>query len=84
MLAKAEKEFKVNDDNFLKSYKSISFLYGLSDESKKADFFLANYYHFNDVNIDSARFYYEKIIDDFPFSDQANKSLIILEGMNVQ
>tara|TARA_Y200000002_G_scaffold338628_1_gene308113 strand:- start:698 stop:2308 length:1611 start_codon:yes stop_codon:yes gene_type:complete len=84
MLAKAEKEFEINDNNFLKSYKSISFLYGLSDETKKADFFLANYYHFNDVNIDSARFYYEKIIDDFPFSDQANKSQIILEGMNVQ
>ena len=40
--------------------------------------------YFNDVNIDSARFYYEKIIDNFPFSDQANKSLLILEGMNVQ
>lgn len=84
MLAKAEKEFKNNDNNFLKSYKSISFLYGLSDESKKADFFLANYYHFSDVNIDSARYYYKKIIDDFPSSDQANKSQIILEGINVQ
>ena len=55
---------------------------GMSDQIKKANYFLANYYHFKDVKIDSARFYYNKVVSDYPFSKQAEISLERLKGFS--
>ena len=82
MLNIAENQLDLDNPIYLKSYKNISSMEGMSDQIKKANYFLANYYHFNDVKIDSARLYYNKVITDYPFSKQAKISLERLKVFN--
>jgi len=82
MLMSAENQLNLDPLIFLESYKNISSIEGISDQIKKANYFLANYYHFNDVKIDSARFYYNKVVTDYPSSKQAEISLERLKGFS--
>ena len=82
MLKTAENQLNLESPIFLESYKNISSMEGMSNEKKKANYFLANYYHFNEVEIDSAKLYYSKVINDYPFSKQAEISIERLKGFN--
>ena len=78
---------KLKDIDLLKSielYKKVMSIDRSSDSSKIASYFLGMHYDYEVSLIDSAKYYYEYIVENFPSSSQAQNAAKRLEVLNAQ
>ncbi len=83
-LMKAESEKIINIDESLNLYKKVISINNKTSSARIAAFFLANYYDFEISDVDSAKFYYEFLEINHPFSKQGNIASERLKALNVQ
>jgi len=78
ILSNIEKLYSADNDSALSEYKKIANLSN-SEASKRALLFIANDYDYKLFNPDSAQKYYNRIVDRFPKSEQAEIANIRLK-----
>ena len=78
MLSNIEKLYSADSDSALSEYKKIANLSN-SEASRRALLFIANDYDYKLFNPDSAQKYYNRIVDRFPKSEQAEIANIRLK-----
>ena len=78
---------KLKDIDLLKSielYKKVMSIDRSSDSSKIASYFLGMHYDYEVSLIDSAKYYYEYVVENYPSSSQAQNAAKRLEVLNAQ
>ena len=78
---------KLKDIDLLKSielYKKVMSIDRSSDSSKIASYFLGMHYDYEVSLIDSAKYYYEFVVENYPSSSQAQNASKRLEVLNAQ
>ena len=82
LLEQAEVAMQKEYSKSVPLYKKVLSLDKSNESSKVAAYFLGRYYDYEASDIDSAKYYYNLVINTHPFSDQSKKALQRLEVIN--
>jgi hypothetical protein len=83
-LRKAEIVMQDQYSSSIMLYKNVLKVDDSNESSKVAAYFLGRYYDYEIAEIDSARYYYNFLVNKFPFSQQAMKAKKRLEIIDVE
>lgn len=83
-LRKAEIVMQDQYSTSIMLYKNVLKVDDSNESSKVAAYFLGRYYDYEIAEIDSARYYYNFLVNKFPFSQQAMKAKKRLEIIDVE
>jgi len=83
-LSDAEKLKDIDLLNSIELYKKVMSIDRSSDSSKIASYFLGMHYDYEVSLIDSAKYYYEFVVENYPSSSQAQNASKRLEVLNAQ
>tara|TARA_B100000902_G_scaffold373488_1_gene401514 strand:- start:539 stop:2146 length:1608 start_codon:yes stop_codon:yes gene_type:complete len=83
-LKKAELVMKEKYSSSISLYKDVLKVDNSNESSKVAAYFLGQYYDYEISEIDSAKYYYDFLVNKYPFSQQAIIAKKRLEAMDVK